>query len=313
MSEQVQIDMRPVAEAINRLSYKIDQLNQSILLTNSAIAAMEAALVAQISDLKKTMVNVERQKLYARTKAVGDFLDGIEEDAKEIDTRLETENDKLKQEYSTAVNRTLDHIREEIKVNVEPMQDVLGEFNSINSDFVQSTMPFSQDLKQAYIYVYHQRLSKLEELRQRIVGNFENFIGTRASLVQQIEEMAVQGIPIADNALIHIPFWLVGIQDGDSEKVIVLPVLEKYSSGKLADQREPYIEHLRPPAYFSFEELTKEVGSSENVEIARNKRISLERLKEKFQAFIQKMQQSGLIHESFGEAMEKFPEVYSDV
>jgi hypothetical protein len=313
MPEQIRIDMGPVVDAIHRLSRQVEELNRNILLTNSAIAAMEGTLVAQISDLKKTLVDVERQKLYARTRAIKDFLDNIKEDVKEINARLETENSKLKQDYSEAVNRTLDHIREEIKVNVEPMHKVLGELNKINDEFVKPIMLFSEDLKNAYVQVYQNRLNKMEELRQRIVQNFESFIGARISLVQQIEEMAVSGIPIADNATLYIPFWLVGIQDGDSENVIVLPVLEKYSTERIADSQAPYVEHLRPPPYFSFEELTKDVGSSENIEIARNKRISLNRLKEKLQDFIQKMQQSGLVHQSFVEAMEKFQEVYSDV
>jgi hypothetical protein len=313
MPEQITIDMGPVVDAIHRLSRQVDELNRNILLTNSAIAAMEATLVAQISDLKNTLVNVERQKLYARTRAANDFLDNIEEDVKEINARLETENDKLKQEYSEAVNRTLDHIREEIKVNVEPMRIVLEESNLIDKEFVKSAVLLSEDLKKAYVQTYQNRLNKMEELRQRIVQNFESFIGARISLVQQIEEMAVSGIPIADNALLYIPFWLIGIQDGDVENVIVLPVLEKYSAQTVADSKTPYVEHLRPPPYFSFEELTKDISSSENIEIARNKKTSLKWLKEKFQDFMHKMQQSGLIHESFSEAMEKFQEVYSDV
>jgi hypothetical protein len=306
MPEQITIDMGPVVEAIH-------ELNRNILLINSAIATMEATLVAQISDLKKTLVNVEKQKLYARTRTASDFLDNIEENVKEINARLERENDKLKQEYSKAVNRTLEHIREEIKVNVEPMRIVLEESNLIDKEFVKSALLLSEDLKNAYVQTYQNRLNKMEELRQRIVKNFESFIGARISLVQQTEEMAVSGIPIADNALLYIPFWLIGIQDGDVENVIVLPVLEKYPAQTVADSKTPYVEHLRPPPYFSFEELTKDISSSENIEIARNKKISLKWLKEKFQDFVHKMQQSGLIHESFGEAMEKFQEVYSDV
>jgi len=294
------------------LSHKIDRLNESVLATNSAIMAMQTALIAQISDLKKTMIEIERKKLHARTKAASDFLDSIEEDAKEIDFRLDAENSKLRQEYTTAVNRILDHIREEIKLNVEPMHEVLGEFNFINN-VIQSSIPFSQDLKQAYTHLYQQRLNKLDEVRKQIIRNFENFIDTRVNLVQQIEELAVQGIPIADNALIYIPFWFVGIQDGSSENVIVLPVLEKYTVGRLANKKEPYVEHLRPPPYFSFEELTKDVGNKENVETARDCRINLQQFKEKLTAFMHKMLQSGLVHESFVEAIEKFPEVYSGV
>ena len=58
MPEQIRIDMGPVVDAIHRLSRQVEELNRNILLTNSAIAAMEGTLVAQISDLKKTIVDV---------------------------------------------------------------------------------------------------------------------------------------------------------------------------------------------------------------------------------------------------------------
>ncbi|MEM2292882.1 MAG: hypothetical protein QXG39_07020 [Candidatus Aenigmatarchaeota archaeon] len=316
MSERVHVDMSPVVNAVDRLSQKIDDINRNILLVNSAIAALEAALVAQISDLKHTVINIERQKLHARTEAYGDFLEEVEKDVTDVDARVQAENDELRRAYSAAIDRVLDHIKEEIEIDVEPMQKVLNEFNLVRDDFAKNAVFISEELKQAYTQMYQARLNRLEELRQKIVHNFESFVNSRINLVGQIEELAVHGIPIVDNAIINIPFWIIGIHDGDSEKVFVLPVLERteHTKEKIANKREPYIEHLSPPSYLSFEELTRDVGKIENIEIARRNKIVFNQVKEKFKVFLSKMQNLGLIHESFATAVEKFSgEVFGDV
>lgn len=311
MSSEVRIDMEPVARAIARLEHRIDILNSSVLGLGIALGALQTAVVAEIGDLKSTIVKVEKQKLHAKTSTANDLLGSIDEDLKEFEERLVAEMDKLRNEYFSAIDKVVGHLKEEIEVNVEPLHEVLSQLDNVTNETVNPTLSVCSDLKAAYTSVYESRLHSLEETTQRIVKNFEDFIRSRENLVQQIESMQVSGVPVRENASIHIPFWFVGVVDSSgNENVVVLPILEKFAAPLVASAKQPYVEHLKPAGEFAFEELAKELASEGNIELARGMSPSVTPDKESLRRILDKMRLDGLIHESFVEAIDKFREVY---
>jgi hypothetical protein len=300
-----------LASAIYNLSRQTQQVESAILATNVAIAAMQGVIAKGIDNLKDTLVDVERQKVLAKTEVTGNFLLDVQKDSGEVDARMDAEIKKLRKEYQESIDRNLDQLSEEIAIDVEPMHYVTNQLDSINNNFIEPANTFYDQIKGAYTGLYDERYKNLENAGKRVSENFETFIQSRETLANEIEAMAVPSIVISDTAVVYVPFWVVGIVEDGREKITVVPIMESQNKGTDATRTTPFIEHLTKPTNINFDDIAVSIAQEPNVTLARKKRINFKSLREDLKNFTNKMVERKIMHDSFAEALEKFEEVYA--
>jgi hypothetical protein len=299
-----------LAYAINNLSRQTQQVQAAILATNGAIVAMQGVLATRIDSLKNTLVDVERQKVLAKTEVTGNFLEDVQKDAGEVDARMDSEIKKLKKEYQESIDRNLDQLSEEIAIDVEPMHYVINQLNEINNNYTEPANAFYDQIKDAYTGLFNERYKNLDNAGKKVTENFEVFIKSRENLANQIEEMAVPILSIRDTTVVSVPFWIIGINEDGKEKTHVVPIMECQNREVQATRTKPFIEHLAKPTNLDFEDIAMSIAQESNINLAREKRIDFRILKDGLKNFANKMIQKQTMHASFAEALEKFEEVY---
>lgn len=309
--DRIVVDMSPVVHAINALGGRIDRMNASILAVNEAILAMQTKICRQLDQLENTVVNVEVEKVNAKEESSQELCKQVSEELGAVEEKYDKETTKMKDEYSVAIERVVDHLKEDIKVNVDPLHRVLGHFHTVNDDLVNPTMSIGENLLEACTSNYRYRLSALKDARKGVSQNFGSFLKSREDLVHQIESME-SGVLPSRSMILYVPFWFIGIQnETGEEETIVLPVQERFRPSGVppATRESPYTEHLQPPPKLAFEELTKDIITQNTKLKAMANTRGIDVDCERSRQIFERMCQEGTIHRSFVEAFCRFKEV----
>jgi len=190
---------------------------------------------------------------------------------REKNAELEVEKNAIQYDYDKTQLEFIRNFIDSVSTNTSSIEIIKDEFSKMVK-IQESLQDDIEDFLEHDRAEYSRRLKQLRKLIKMTLGNIDTFINKRMKTAREIEEILISYNHKRDMVL-YIPFWVIGISHGRSEKIEVIPITERYEVSQSPSRETPYLFHLTKDFTNSFSSYEEFFTNRSNVEMAKRNSI----------------------------------------
>jgi len=286
------------------VSSSINGLRSEIKTTNSKLERLDKqinSLQTETHELRKDIKSIEQTKARAKREATEDLREQLQEKVETKKQEYYSKVGDVLEDYRGSIERIKDRFLNSIADRSEYFQGVEDEFEAVRERRTELTAA-NDDLDQPGVDAYQRRIEAINRSRGGFLDAIDGFLADREETAETIESLQTPIPGVNGVATVQIPFWIVGIERGGQEELLVWPIQDR-TSHQEPTLANPYASYLSEHETHAYGHIASTVHSYVQRDVVRD---SLASGDPAFADPRSVFQGNKAVHDRFVEALEEY-------